>query len=119
MHTTTSFEPTRFVPGYYEDTIWGREHKTWTVTGFVMDFTNMPVVPGDPNLINQNECWPHVINAGFIEAGFALRTDDQYYWQQNPALLNVAAAYRAVPPPQATGMFRTCSPVTAWLGDPD
>lgn len=65
-----------------------------------MNFLYIPVYANDPDLLGVNECWPNVINAPFIEKGFAVRTDDQYYVNnpQAPA----AAAYDDVPPPGAT-----------------
>lgn len=79
------------------------------MTAFVMNWLAIPVVANDPDLLGVNECWPKVINPGFIEQGFAVRTDDLYY-QYNPQFAPAAAAYDDVPPPQATSQssLRSC-----------
>ena len=44
-----------------------------------MDFTSIPDIPGDLDLLTDNACWPKMLGTA-VDPGFALATDDPWNW---------------------------------------
>lgn len=77
-----------------------QEHLTSTVAEIVMQYKNMPVVGGDPDLLGSNQCWPQAL-APQAEPGYALLAGDRYYAGQAFYPL----MYAAIPAPAVTRLF--------------
>jgi hypothetical protein len=62
----------------FTDTVFVRQHLTSTINSIVINWKSIPVIPGDPDLLTANPCWPATLFPD-AEPGFALRNDDPYY----------------------------------------
>jgi hypothetical protein len=82
----------------YTDTIWEQMHYMRTLKSVVMNWRNMSVIAGDPDLFTANVCWPQALwpNA---EPDFALNWYDRHYDGQGALYVQ---QYKFVPAPAVT-----------------
>jgi hypothetical protein len=65
-----------------------------------MDWKSIPVLPGDPDLLTANDCWPRTLYPN-AEPGFALLADDGYYTRTGSPWLGYI--YTTTPSAAVTG----------------
>ncbi|KAI8933458.1 hypothetical protein NX059_010072 [Plenodomus lindquistii] len=94
---TVSVEDLGTNHGLWTDTVYIQSHRTSTVTSISMDFTAMPVIANDPDLLTDNACWPKMLGNA-VDPGYALAIDDPWNWQNQ----NDVFKYEAQPPDALT-----------------